>query len=101
MSGLRAPVLRLDRCRSLCALRSLPALWELRSSARGPRTSRGGHSHTPEALSWFSRLSLRPMPPEVLQFAALSADRSVHDFRRVAKSIRSVILRTFGLSCEE
>src|ERR1700691_1161516 len=65
MRGLRAEVLCLDGRDSLRELCPLPALRELRPSARCAGTGRAGHADLGEALTGISGLSLRPVPSEV------------------------------------
>jgi hypothetical protein len=85
LPGLRQAILRLDGGHSLRALCALPALRELRFAAYCARARRCRHADLSEALSWLLPVSLRPLPPEILQHSAAPENRSVHDRRRLTE----------------
>src|ERR1700735_237664 len=91
LPGLRQAILRLDGGHSLHALRALPPLRELRFAAYCARARRCRHADLSETLSWLFPVSLRPLPPEILQHSAAPENRSVHDWRRLTEDSRGLI----------
>jgi len=55
---LRLPLLCLARGSFLCRICPLPPLWEFRSRAHFPGTSRAGDSDFPAAAPWLSGVSM-------------------------------------------